>query len=228
MKEPVNILCLYWVGEFRGRDFVMNDVQRLYQSVKKHIDRPFTFYCLTNTKEEFPEHIKPIPLIYAWPGWWSKMEIHRQDLPTGRTLYMDLDSHVMRSLGPILDFTGDLVMFDTQIPKIKWDWLKKTGWVCRYQAATMLFTPGTAIMKKVWDRFLLNPKHCMAQYRSDQDIMGDWIPNQPTFPANWMSKLDYIRRNPTLPAETIIVTGQTKDGLYRKTNLIPWFEETAR
>ncbi len=228
MKETVNILCLYWVGEFRGRDFTMNDVERLYRSVRKHIDRPFTFYCLTNSEEGFPSHIKVIPLIYAWPGWWSKMEIHRPDLPSGRTLYMDLDSHVMRSLGPILDFKGDLVMFDTQIPKSKWAWLKKDKWVCRYQAATMLFTPGTEVMRKVWNTFLLSPKRYMNQYRSDQDIMGDWIPDQPTFPANWMSKLDYIRRNPTLPEQTIIVTGQTRDGLFRNTKLIPWFEETAR
>jgi hypothetical protein len=228
MKESVNILCLYWVGEFRGRDFSMNDVERLYRSVLKHIDRPFTFYCLTNTSEEFPEYIKPIPLIYAWPGWWSKMEIHRPDLPPGRTLYMDLDSHVMRSLGPVLNFKGDLVMFDTQIPKTKWQWLKRDKWVCRYQAATMLFTPGTEVMANTWRRFLLSPKQYMNQYRSDQDIMGDWIPNQPTFPASWMSKLDYIRRNPILPNDCIIVTGQTRDGLFRNTKLIPWFEETAR
>lgn len=228
MKESVNILCLYWVGEFRGRDFSMNDVERLYQSVRKHIDRPFTFYCLTNTDEEFPSYVKPITLIYAWPGWWSKMEIHRPDLPEGRTLYLDLDSHVMSSLGPILDFKGDLVMFPTQIPKTKWEWLKRKGWVCKYQAATMLFTPGTEVMKKIWEAFLPKSTHWMSRYRSDQDVMGDWIPNQPVFPAQWMSKLDYIRRNPILPKDCIIVTGQTKDGLFRNTNLIPWFESVAR
>lgn len=228
MKEKVNILCLYWVGRFRGRDFTMRDVTRLYQTVFKHIDRPFDFYCLTNSQEEFPSYVSPIPLLYAWPGWWSKMEIHRPDLPAGRTLYMDLDSHTVRPLSPILDYPGDLVMFNTRIPKDKWERLKKDKWVCRYQAATMLFTPGAESMRFVWSKFLENPKHWMEEYRSDQDIMGDWIPNQPTFPAEWMIKLDTIRNDKELRKDVIIVTGQTRDGLFRHTNKISWFESAAR
>lgn len=226
--EGVNIMCLYWVGKFRGRDFTMVDVERLYASVSKHIDRPFTFYCLTNSDEEFPDHINPIALIYAWPGWWSKVELHRSDLPEGRTLYMDLDSHAIRSLQPILDYEGDLVMFETGIPEHKWEKLKREGWVCRYQAATMLFDPGTKCMQRVWSKFLMSPNLWMKKYRSEQDIMGDWIPNQPTFPRNWMIKLNTIRDYEEPPEETIIVTGQTRDGLFRRTHSIPWFEEMAR
>lgn len=228
MKEKVNILCLYWVGEFRGRDFTLRDVGRLYQTVSKHIDRPFEFYCLTNTKEKLPGYCHRIPLIYAWPGWWSKIEIHRPDLPPGRTLYMDLDSHCVRSLGPILDYAGDLVMFKTRIPEQRWSRLQNNGWVLRYQAATMLFTPGVLSMNYLWNKFLQDPKGWMKQYRSDQDVMGDWLPNQPTFPGEWMIKLDTIRNDDSLTGEYIIVTGQTKDGLFRNTNKISWFEETAR
>lgn len=228
MKEKVNILCLYWVGQFRGRDFSLQDIERLYQTVSKHIDRPFDFYCLTNTTEILPSYVKPIPLLYAWPGWWSKMEIHRPDLPSGRTLYMDLDSHAVRSLGPILDYPGNLVMFDTRIPMDKQRKLAKDGWVLRYQAATMLFDAGTMVMTLVWNKFTQNPERWMKQYRSDQDVMGDWIPYQPTFPKEWMIKLDTIRNDEKLRDEVIIVTGQTRDGLFRSTNKIPWFETTAR
>lgn len=228
MKEKVNILCLYWVGEFRGRDFTIRDVERLYQTVSKHIDRPFDFYCLTNTKEELPAYVKAIPLKYAWPGWWSKMEIHRPDLPAGRTLYMDLDSHAVRGLAPILDYPGDLVMFDTRMPRERQAKLKADGWVLRYQAATMLFTPGCETMKMVWYRFLKDPSYYMKVYRSDQDVMGEWIPNQPTFPKEWMIKLDTIRNDTSLRDDIIIVTGQTRDGLFRKTSKISWFESIAR
>lgn len=228
MKEKVNILCLYWVGEFRGRDFSLNDVERLYRTVCKHIDRPFDFYCLTNSIEEFPSYVKTIPLIYAWPGWWSKMEIHRPDLPSGRTLYMDLDSHAVRSLGPILDYPGDLVMFDTRIDYSRQAKLAKDGWVLRYQAATMLFSPGCHTMGYVWGKFLKHPDVWMKDYRSDQDIMGHWIPDQPTFPKEWMIKLDTIRNDKKLRDDVIIVTGQTRDGLFRNTKKIQWFESTAR
>lgn len=228
MKDKVNILCLYWVGEFRKRDFSIADIERLYKSVSKHIDRPFDFYCLTNSVEELPSYVKPIPLIYAWLGWWSKMEIHRPDLPAGRTLYMDLDSHCVRSLGPILDFPGKLVMFNTRIAMSKQGKLSKDGWVLRYQAATMLFTTGTMVMTLVWNKFLTNPDMWMRKYRSDQDVMGDWIPDQPTFPKEWMIKMDTIRADKKLRDDVIIVTGQTKDGLFRNTDKIPWFESVAR
>lgn len=223
----MNIICLYWIGEFRGRDFTVNDVKRLYDSVKKNIDRPFNFYCLTNHKgNNFP--FEKIPLEHDWPGWWSKIELHRPDLPKGRTLYMDLDSHVIRSLQPILDYEGDLVMFDTRISKERFASLKRTGWVCRYQAATMLFDAGTDCMVQVYDKFLQTPYKWMRQYRSDQDIMGDWIPDQPTFPKEWMIKLKTIRNYQQPPDDCIIVTGQTMDGLFRRTNSIPWFEQMAR
>lgn len=228
MKEKVNILCLYWVGNFRRRDFSINDIERLYQTVSKHIDRPFDFYCLTNSIEELPKYVKPIKLEYAWPGWWSKIEIHRPDLPPGRTLYMDLDSHAVRSLGPILDYPGDLVMFNTRISMDKQEALSKDGWVLRYQAATMLFTPGTPRMTWVWNKFKKTPEYWMEKFRSDQDVMGEWLPVQPTFPNNWMIKLDTIRHDTKLRDDVIIVTGQTKDGLFRNTNKIKWFESVAR
>ena len=232
MKESVNILCLYWVGEFRGRDFTMEDVERLHRSVSIHMDRPFKFYCLTNSQEKFSQEVTPIPLLHNFPGWWSKMEIHRPDLPiTGRTLYMDLDSHAMQSLAPIFDFPKkELTMFETGIPEKKWSTLENKGWICKYQAATMLFTPGDLVMKQVWERFISQPRRWMRKYRSDQDIMGKWIPDQPVFPRNWMCKLGSIKRFKweELPKEVIIVTGQTQDGLFRNTESIPWFENQAR
>ena len=223
----MNIICLYWIGEFRGRDFTVNDVKRLYASVKKNIDRPFNFYCLTNYKDNnFP--FEKIPLEHNWPGWWSKMELHRSNLPEGRTLYLDLDSHVIRSLQPILDYEGDLVMFDTIIPAERFEFFEKKGWICRYQAATMLFDSGTSCMEFVYNRFLQHPKSWMKQYRSDQDIMGDWLPDQPTFPKEWMIKLATTRKYRQPPDDCIIVTGQTKDGLFRRTDSIPWLEQMAR
>src|SRR5690606_16618704 len=104
-----------------------------------------------------------------------------------------------RSLQPILDYPGDLVMFETGIPKRKWPLMGKRGWVCKYQAATMLFDSGTQCMIDVYEKFSQNPDKWMKRYRSDQDVMGDWIPNQPTFPREWMCKLDTIRNHKQPP-----------------------------
>ena len=226
MKESVNIICLYWVGEFRGRDFTTNDVWRLYHSALKHADRPFDFYVLTNNMKADVPGTK-IELLHGndWPGWWSKMELHRPDLPVGRTLYMDLDSHVIRNLGPILDTPGDLVMFPGRR-----DRKQVEGVVDCYQAATMLFDPG----KFTWMylRFLEDWDYYIAHYRSEQDIIGEWAPDQPTFLLEWQLKLNAVAKHRWYanapPPKTIIVTGQPSNGLFRRTHEIKWLEKMAR
>lgn len=227
MKDKVNIICLYWVGDFRGRDFTTNDVWRLYHSVLKHCDRPFNFYVLTNDMDAYVPGNK-IELLHGddWPGWWAKMELHRADLPMGRTLYMDLDSHAIRSLWPILDYEGDLVMFPHKTNPRN----QEPGLVHKYQAATMLFTPGK--FSWMYDKFLADWDYYLSHYRSDQDVMGEWIPDQPVFPGKWLMKLNVIEKNRKLrtapPKDVIIITGQTKSGGFRRTHEIPWFEKMAR
>jgi len=225
MKDKVNIMCIYWVGDFRGRDFTENDVWRLYHSVLKHCDRPFDFYVLTNKMDANVPGTK-IQLSHPddWPGWWSKVDLHRPDLPAGRTLYMDLDSHAIRGLGPILDTPGDLVMFRHRTNPNKYEW----GVVHCYQAATMLFDPGAFAW--LYEKFEQDWDYYLQHYRSEQDIMGEWIPDQPVFPDKWLMKMGQIekgfRKNP--PDDVIIITGQTKRGGFRKTHEIPWFEKMAR
>lgn len=42
-----------------------------------------------------------IPLMFDWPGWWSKLELCRPDIP-GDVFFVDLDTVV---LGPVEPFT---------------------------------------------------------------------------------------------------------------------------
>ena len=231
LKDKVNIICLYWVGEFRGRDFTPMDVTRLFLSVDKHIDRPFDFYVLTNDMTVDVPGTK-IELLHGddWPGWWAKMELYRPDLPSGRTLYMDLDSHCIRSLGPILDTPGDLVLFDdrTQQHAKKHAQRGEQGWVYRYQAATILFNPGQ--WNWLYNKFLQDDDYYLEHFRSDQDILGEWIPDQPTFPKEWMIKLAVVakKHRDKPPEDVIIVTGQPKKSGFRRTHEILWFEKEAR
>ena len=212
----MNIICLYWIGEFRGRNFTVDDVKYLYDLVENNIDRPFDFYCLTNTLEHLPNHITKILLRHNWPGWWSKIELHRPDLPKGRTLYMDLDTYIVGSLEPLFTHTGDLVMFNTKSKE------QGNGLISRYQAATMLFDSGCEVMNKVWNKFVDQPSRWMNNYRSDQDVMGDWIPNQPTFPNRWMMKLSKCNVLKTVPQECIIITGQPTSFDFRGAREIEW------
>lgn len=234
MKAEMNILCLYWVGDFRGRNFIPADVWRLYHSVLKHIDRPFDFYVLTNQMDANLPGTK-IELAHAddWPGWWSKMELYRPGiLPNRRTLYMDLDSHAIRPLQPILDYEGDLVMFNTKDlrHKIKHIHQGISGLVYRYQAATILYNPWE--WGWLYEKFEQDWDYYLEHYRSDQDILGEWIPNQPCFPDQWLMKMGTVEKSPVHskhpPDKVIIITGQTRRGGFRKTHEIKWFEEMAR
>jgi len=221
--EQVNIICLYWVGDFRGRDFTTDDVYRLYATVDKWIDRRYQFYVLTNDMDADVPGIK-IPLNHNWPGWWSKMELHRPDLPQGRTLYLDLDTHVINTLHPILDTEGDLVMFPARSNGGAVD---KEGrrLIHRYQAATMLFTPG----RQAWfyNIFCKNPEEYMRIYRSEQDLMGEMMPDLNTFPAEWLIKISELRKSISLK-KTIIVTGQPKGESFRNPQFAPWLKQIAR
>jgi len=221
----MNIICLYWVGDFRRRDYVVNDILRLRQSVDKHITRPYKFYCLTNDLTSGIPAIR-IPLKHNWPGWWAKMELHRPDLPKGRTLYLDLDSHVISNLDPILNYPGNLVMFRTKVPPKKQVNRKKLSVIHCYQAATMLFTPGA--MKQVYKRFEKQPGFYMNKFRSDQDVMGAWIPDQPVFPNRWLKKLSQCGDMKSPPKDVIIITGRPGDGSFRRLHEYPWLDKVAR
>jgi len=222
MSNVINIMCLYWVGDFRGRDFNENDVQRLHDTVAKWIDRPFNFYTLTNDmKAKLPG--KKIELKHDWPGWWSKMELHRPNLPEGRTLYLDLDSHIVGELAPLLDTEGDLVMFPARSKGGKTSEGKKQ--VHRYQAATMLFTANFHTW--FYNIFCKNPEGYMKAYRSEQDLMGVMMPDLNTFPKEWLVKMSQLR-NKDIPKGTIVITGQPKDTSFRDPKFVPLLNQIAR
>lgn len=212
-SNKVNIVCLLWKGNFRGRDYTEKDVVRLKSMIDAYIDRDYTFYCLTNDMGiDVPA--EKIELVKNWPGWWGKVELFRPDMPCGRTLYLDLDTHIVSNLKPILDFKGDLVMFPTPYMRKKRVNTEGKIVIPRYQAGTMLFTSGT--LTSIFRDFHKVAEFYMQTYRSEQDIYGEWLPNQPTFPARWLMKAsEYIKNGYNLKKDTIIVSGQPKSVSFR-------------
>jgi len=220
--ESINIICLLWKGDFRGRDYNEKDVYSLKKNIDRYIDREYKFYCLTNDMSaDVPA--EKIQLLNNWPGWWSKVELFRPDLPPGRTLYMDLDSHIVGRLQPILECEGNLVMFNSNKPCRMWYDLQDDGWLYRYQAATMLFDPGA--LSWIYDKFAMCPERFMFKYRSEQDMYGDWIPDQPTFPDHWMMKLESLKGKKEFPKGIIIITGKPGRDSFRDPAFAPWLKK---
>jgi hypothetical protein len=80
-----------------GGDYTPDHVGRLYGACRRWVRGCFDFVCLTDeSKEEIRAihpNIRPIPLNRYLPGWWSKMEMFREDYSLApRRLYLDLDT----------------------------------------------------------------------------------------------------------------------------------------
>lgn len=226
-SKKCSVICLLWKGNFRGRDYNDSDVWRLYQSVSKHIDRDFDFYVLTNDAHAKVPGLKML-LYNDWPGWWSKIELFRQDMPDGKLLYMDLDCRAVDSLEPMLDYNDDLVMFPTKTAKNKQeskDWFKTDGVVWKYQASVMLFNNPSSLTL-VYDTFKEKALHWMKLYRSEQDIYGHWLPDQTMWPGEWIMKLQGIKQGMKLNGAKI-VSGNLGMGDWRDPKFAPWLNYMA-
>ena len=82
-----------------GGDYTPEYVERIDDELRgeEHI-------CLTDHKISAWGKIHPVPLKHDWPGWWSKMEIFKEEAPF---LYLDLDTIINGPLEPIFDAVKD-------------------------------------------------------------------------------------------------------------------------
>jgi hypothetical protein len=108
----INIICVLKTGGVYKLDHVI----RLFNSLKRNTTRRFNFLCLTDTSE-IPVLTRSIYNVQFWnllktyPGWWSKVEIFREDLvEEGRMIYFDLDVVILNNIDDILDYDGDFAM----------------------------------------------------------------------------------------------------------------------
>ena len=144
-----------------GGDFAPEHVTRLYEQVRQHWagDRFLDFVCLTDTR--IGRHgIREVPLVNAFPGWWSKAETLRPDVFRGTALYLDLDTTVMGDLSPLFGYGGAFAMLsDFYRPR-------------NAQSGALLFQagPGT-VAAGLWSKFTADPAGHMKQFRGD----GEWL-----------------------------------------------------
>lgn len=90
MREPLTVLTVYRSGGAYSEEYV----HRLKAGVESHLTIPHRFVCLSDVAID---GVECIPLELGLPGWWSKPEIFRPDLPFNRVLYLDL-SCIVRGL----------------------------------------------------------------------------------------------------------------------------------
>lgn len=89
----LTIACVLRSGGIYTTDWV----EKLQRGVATHLSADHRFVCLSDM--DVP--CERIELAEGWPGWWSKVEIFRPGLLTGRTIYFDLDTLIVGPLDAI-------------------------------------------------------------------------------------------------------------------------------
>lgn len=83
-----------------GGDFTTEYVERLKDGVETHLPGA-DWCCLSDVPEVATE-----ALTDDLPGWWSKLELFRPGLFSGRVLYFDLDTVITGDLSEIASYSG--------------------------------------------------------------------------------------------------------------------------
>jgi len=222
MNNQINIITVLCDGEHNR--YNIDDVYRVMKNVAANTSYDIKFWCLTNIKTKIKD-CNSIELKYNLPGWWSKLELFRDDLPfRGRTLYLDLDVLICNHIDKIIEFEADLAFASPfhagnirKNNRRKHNYgdyrLKRSGKVVVYnfQSSVISFIPG----KHFVDFDGLADGMIFNIYRGDQDYFGLYFSDAGCrLPETWVDKLRYCYEDgPT--QETSIILGHPKR-LFRK------------
>lgn len=164
--ERFNLIVVKW-----GNLYNANHVINLYEGAKRYTSVPFKFYVFTDNTKDLPQDLGwqfiKLPEYNTPPdrGWWYKMEIFNQQYKlTGKNLYIDLDTIIIKDL------------------KAFWDLILTDGlYICRdfnrqflptYQACnSSVMGWKDDAFDYVFRKFMLKPAINMGKYRGDQDYI---------------------------------------------------------
>lgn len=127
--------------------------------------------CLTDA-DNIPG-VNTTPLLYNWPGWWSKIELFNPNHPVlgdQDLLYFDVDVVV----------TGDIHIFEAAK---KFTMLREFNHASRVNSSIMMIP--ASIKKTIWEQFIIDPEQIMRNCQTedkwgDQGFLGSIIK-----PALW-------------------------------------------
>lgn len=171
--NEVNIICLKW-GDKYSPDYV----NKLYYMVKKSLQRPFKFYCITENSAGLLQNVNILPLYDdSLTGWWHKLSIYRADFYglSGTTLFLDLDIVITRSIDDLFDYKPRKTCSIADKGGSKWNVINSS--VVRFEIGALNY---------VWEGFQYNHDWIMQNMHGDQDWLGLVVPSVELFPESWV------------------------------------------
>ena len=198
-------------------------VKLLMNAVKANTTVPHTFVCLTD--DPAVDFCKVIPLIHGWPGWWSKIELFRKDLPEVQSVFFDLDTVIMGNLDELFHVA------------LKYSFVALRGFNHRFRKPeSQNFASGIMVgsfyeCSFVYIAFKLKPQQHIDEPREnwmhgDQgfiaDVIGlDEIPRlQDKLPKNYIIGKKYLKQH-GIPEETKIIAWSGRPRLHELKNESP-------
>lgn len=236
-SSDLNVWTVLWVGdkpwayssrpadrprpdEPETRIYKPDDVVKFQRMVARWLPDA-NFRCLSNVPVP---GVECIPLTSGMEGWWPKMELFRPELPpspSGRNLYFDLDTLIIRDPWPIVNYAAPFAAIkpgpgvgsgdqnNPHAPEPWKPWLdQERKWRHpRYQTSVMVWD--TPHVRKFWDNF--EPAKSMNYLASDQDYLGEQFPNEARMPTEWFRKMPKNGYMPHRPKMVVLTMPMRND-----------------
>ncbi|OQR93730.1 hypothetical protein THRCLA_08360 [Thraustotheca clavata] len=108
-RDGISVVCIKW-GTKYGPEYV----NKLYCGVRRHFQKTFEFYCLTEDSNGLVPKIHVLPLKEEFVGWWNKAQLFAPDFPLlGRIIYIDLDTVLVGDLSDLFTYNGSFGTLST-------------------------------------------------------------------------------------------------------------------
>jgi hypothetical protein len=199
-------------------------VTRLASMVQRHMDRPYRFVCLCDkpyqlARTEGIERLqipKPEKGVF---GWWSKLRLFDSSHGfTGRMLYLDLDTLVMQSLAPILDYPSPFALVPHGGTFRSRGGLKVLD---RFNSSVMVWDAG--VNHQLWDNW--QPEVAKLLW-GDQDFISEQMPDADTMPLEWFPRISELRERRPGPEVKVVLVKKPKP--IDAVKIYPWIAEYWR
>lgn len=180
------ILCMKWGTKF-GPEYVNN----LHAMVRRQLDPPFRFICLTDDDRDLAPGIEalPIPDLHLPAGaperGWKKLTTFEADLHglCGRALFLDLDVVIVDRLDPFFEHPGTFLIIH--------DWLRPSRIEGNSSVYRFELGAHSDVIAHLRDHF----DAVRASFRHEQAYLSDFLHEQGRlsyWPDEWC--VSYKRR----------------------------------
>ena len=200
MTKPVNVVCMKW-----GTKFPANDVNVLYNMVKRHLTLPFRFVCLTDDTTGLDENIEhlPLPDVHVPAAFdvspWRKLGMFSKKIGdlSGKTLFLDLDVVITDNIDCFFSYSEKFTIIE--------NWTQAGRGIGNSSVYCFELGAHTDVL----ENYEKNTEEVLNNFRNEQIYLSKFIGDIDFWPAEWCRSFKIHCRaqwplryflTPTLPA----------------------------